>query len=115
MEKTMSNAVTLRQTAEHINYTALINSFCREFNNWSRYEGIPKYDEVLADWFNHTRHTLHIRIDFTTIGSEVYIPLKYYSETGIHSFYFPIAERELSTNCISDISPNRFLELVTLY
>jgi siderophore synthetase component len=115
MEKTMSNAATQRQTAEHINYTALINSFCREFNNWSRYEGIPKYDEVLADWFNHTGHTLHIRIDFTTIGSEVYIPLKYYSETGIHSFYFPVAERELSTNCISDISPFRFLELLTQY
>ena len=74
MEKTLSNAATQRQTAEHINYTALINSFCREFNNWSRYEGIPQYDDVLADWFTHTGHTMHIRIDFSTIGSEVYIP-----------------------------------------
>ncbi len=115
MEKIMSNAATQRQTAEQINYTALINSFCREFSNWSRYEGIPKYDEVLAEWFNHTGYAMHVRIDFTTIGSEVYIPLKYYSETGIHSFYFPVAERELSTNCITDISPARFLELATQY
>ena len=115
MEKIMSNAATHRQTAQQINYTALINSFCREFSNWSRYEGIPKYDEALADWFQHTGFTLHVRIDFTSIGSEVYIPLQYYSETGIHSFYFPVAEKELATNTISEISPFRFLELVTQY
>jgi siderophore synthetase component len=115
MEKIMSNAATHRQAAEQINYTALINSFCREFSNWSRYQGIPKYDEALADWFQHTGHTLHVRIDFTAIGSEVYIPLQYYSETGIHSFYFPVAEKELATNTISEISPFRFLDLVTQY
>jgi siderophore synthetase component len=115
MEKIMSNAATHRQTAEQINYTALINSFCREFSNWSRYQGIPQYDEALADWFQHTGHMLHVRIDFTAIGSEVYIPLQYYSETGIHSFYFPVAEKELATNTISEISPFRFLELVTQY
>jgi siderophore synthetase component len=115
MEKIMNNAATQRQTAEHINYTALINSFCREFSNWSRYAGIPKYDETLADWFQHTGHTMHVRIDFSTIGSEVYIPLQYYSETGIHHFHFPVAEKELATNCMSAIGPLRFLELVTQY
>lgn len=115
MEKILSNAATQRQTAEHINYTALINSYCREFSNWSRYEGIPKYDEVLADWFQQTGHTMHVRIDLSTIGAEVYIPLQYYSETGMHSFYFPVAERDLSANCISDIGAARFLELVTQY
>ncbi|OQP58240.1 IucA/IucC family protein [Niastella vici] len=115
MEKIMSNAATQRQTAEQINYTALINSFCREFSNWSRYAGIPKYDEVLAHWFQHTGHALHLRIDFSTIGSEVYIPVQYYSETGIHSFYFPVAEKELATNCMSEIGACRFLELVTQY
>jgi siderophore synthetase component len=116
MEKIMSNATnTHRFTAEHINYTALLNSFCREFNNWSRYEGIPKYDKALAEWFRHTGHTEHIRIDFNAIGYEVYIPLQYYSETGIHSFYFPIAEKEISTNRVQEINPFRFLELVTQY
>lgn len=115
MEKIMSNVATQQQTAEEINYTALINSFCREFSNWSRYAGIPKYDEVLAGWLQHTGHTLHIRIDFSAIGSEVYIPIQYYSETGIHSFYFPVAEKELATNSISEIGPRRFLELVSQY
>ncbi|THU39263.1 GNAT family N-acetyltransferase [Niastella caeni] len=115
MEKIMSNAATHRHTAEQINYTALINSYCREFSNWSRYQGIPRYDDVLADWFHDTGHTMHVRIDFTSIGSEVYIPLQYYSETGIHSFYFPVAERELATNSIQEISPFRFLDLVTQY
>ncbi|WP_205509631.1 GNAT family N-acetyltransferase [Longitalea arenae] len=115
MEKIMSYATTCRQKAEQINYTALINSFCREFGNWSRYEGIPKYDECLADWFRFTGFTNHLRIDFTTIGSEVFIPLQYYSETGYHQFYFPVAEKELQTNCINEISAYRFLELVTQY
>jgi len=116
MEKTMSNATTTHQhTAERINYTALLNSFCREFSNWSRYEGIPKHDDTLAEWFRHTGRTLHLRIDFTGIGYEVYVPLQYYSETGIHSFYFPVAEKDLATNSLQEISPFRFLELVTQY
>jgi siderophore synthetase component len=116
MEKITSNATTThRHTAEHINYTALLNSFCREFNNWSRYEGIPKHDEALAGWFRHTGNTLHLRIDFTSIGYEVYVPLQYYSETGLHSFDFPVAEKELATDSLQEINPFRFLELVTQY
>jgi len=115
MDTIMSNAVLHRQTAEQINYTALINSYCREFSNWSRYQGIPKYDAVLANWFQQTGHTLHIRIDFSSIGSEIYIPLQYYSETGIHSYYFPVAEKDIATNSLSPIGPERFLELVTQY
>lgn len=115
MEKSTSNVTTHPHTAEQINYTALLNSFCREFSNWSRYEGIPKYDEALAEWFRYTGHTLHIRIDLTSIGYEVYVPLQYYSETGIHGFYFPVAEKELATDSLQEISPFRFLELVTQY
>src|SRR5690349_2750245 len=115
MEKSTSNATIHQYTAEQINYTALLNSFCREFSNWSRYEGIPKHDESLAEWFRHTGNTLHIRIDFASIGYEVYVPLQYYSETGIHSFYFPVAEKELATDSLQEISPFRFLELVTQY
>ena len=116
MEKITSNAINTHQhTAEQINYTALLNSFCREFSNWSRYAGIPKHDAALAEWFRHTGHIVHLRIDFASIGYEVYVPLQYYSETGIHGYYFPVAQKELATDSLQEINPFRFLELITQY
>ncbi|MBQ0741326.1 hypothetical protein J9332_44350, partial [Aquimarina celericrescens] len=49
------------------------------------------------------------------IDYEVYVPIKYFSETGIHSFYFPVVERNLKENIIKRIEYSRFLELTSLY
>ncbi|WP_306352725.1 GNAT family N-acetyltransferase [Flavobacterium sp. '19STA2R22 D10 B1'] len=102
---------TTTQFALEINYTALLNCYCREFNNWSRYMGIPKYDAVLADHFNKTGYDSHIRVDFSAIGSEAYLPLKYYSESGRHLFNFPIIKRDIATDEIIELSIFDFMDL----
>jgi len=60
--------LTNQQYAEKINFTALINCYMREFTNWSRYLGIPKYDIAIAQNIRKTPTNLHIRIDFSSIG-----------------------------------------------
>lgn len=80
--------LTNQQYAEKINYTALINCYMREFTNWSRYLGIPKYDIAIAQNIRKTPTNLHIRIDFSSIGCDVYIPVTYFSETGRHLLIF---------------------------
>lgn len=115
MEKTMKKIVNTEEMAKEISFTALINSYCRECSNWSRYQGIPRYDATLADHFRSTGHTLHLRIDFSTIGSEIFIPLQYFSETGLHAYAFPVVERNLEEESIRPIDAVRFIALVTAY
>ena len=103
--------LTNQQYAEKINYTALINCYMREFTNWSRYLGIPKYDESLASYLVTTSDRLHIRFDFTAIGFEVYAPLKFYADSGRHLFNFPVIERNIATDVINPINIYRFMEL----
>ena len=43
MEKNIYNPSKIRKEAETVNFTALLNSYCREFTNWSKYQGVPKY------------------------------------------------------------------------
>jgi uncharacterized membrane protein len=57
----------ITEYAEKINYTSLINCYLKEFTNWSRYLGIPKYDEGIAAYLKKTPTNLHIRIDFSSI------------------------------------------------
>jgi siderophore synthetase component len=102
----------LRKQAEQVNFKSLINCCCREFNNWSRYEGIPKYDVTLADYMQSTGYTSFLRFDFTSIGIEVFAPLAYFSDSGVHSFFFPVVERNCETEVIRVIDPKRFLELI---
>jgi siderophore synthetase component len=116
MEMTTSTLInTTAQFAVETNYTALINCYCREFSNWSRYMGVPKYDDALASHFNKTGHDLHIRIDFSTIGYEVFVPLKYFSESGRHLFHFPVLKRNVSTDEIIEINPYDFMNLTIEY
>ncbi|KAA2245749.1 acetyltransferase [Chitinophaga agrisoli] len=95
--------------------TAMINSYCRAFINWSCYEGIPQYDSTLAGYFAATGYQLHLRLDFTTIGKEVFLPLRYFSESGYHVFDFPAVERELATDQLVPIDAAHFLVVVTEY
>ncbi len=95
--------------------TAMINSYCRVFTNWSCYEGIPQYDRSLADYFAATGYQLHLRLDFTAIGKEVFAPLRYFSESGYHVFDFPAVERELATDQLIPIDTIRFLSIVAEY
>lgn len=50
METNTLDSIRLQQISEETNFNALLNSYCREFNNWNRYLGIPKYDEPLANY-----------------------------------------------------------------
>lgn len=111
----MNRPTSHRPLAEQISFTALINSFCREFTNWSRYEGIPQYDEALAAYMRAAGHVLYLKIDFAALGVEVFVPLQYFSETGTHAFYFPVVERDLGTDGFREITAARFTELVAHY
>lgn len=115
MEKTMKKIVNAEEAAHEISFTSLINSYCRECSNWSRYQGIPRYDATLAGYIRSTGHTLHLRIDFSSIGSEVYIPLQYFAETGLHAYHFPAVERTLEQDVIHPVDATRFITLVTDY
>nr|WP_315222713.1 GNAT family N-acetyltransferase [uncultured Flavobacterium sp.] len=103
------------QSAEEINFKSLLNCYCREFNNWSRYEGIPRYDQTLADCMQTIGHTSFMRFDFASIGQEVFAPLTYFSESGVHSFGFPVVVRDVATENITAIDPLQFTELVAAY
>ncbi|QNK62309.1 GNAT family N-acetyltransferase [Pedobacter sp. PAMC26386] len=105
----------LRVQAEQINFKSLINCYCREFSNWGRYEGIPKYDQTLADYMSVTGYTAFLKFDFTSIGTEVFAPLAYFSESGVHSFFYPIVERDCETDSIKEIDPKRFIELASAF
>ncbi|PXY47357.1 GNAT family N-acetyltransferase [Flavobacterium hydrophilum] len=112
---TTNNLTNYRQQAEQVNFKSLLNCFCREFKNWSRYEGIPKYDPALADYMQAIHHKSFLRFDFTSIGQEVFAPLTYFSESGVHSFGFPIVVRNSSSDEIKEISPFDFVEIVSAF
>jgi len=107
----MLNSIKLQQISEETNFNALLNSYCREFTNWTRYAGIPKYDASLADYLATTTNRLHIRFDFSNIGYKVYAPLKFYADSGRHVFNFPVVARNIETDAIAAIDIYRFMEL----
>lgn len=115
METTILQTTKVRQEAIEVNYTALLNCYCREFNNWSRYMGIPKYDQPLAAYFRSSGNDMHIRIDFSVLDVEVYAPLAYYSEGGRHTFKFPVIQRNLKTDEISELGPLDLIALTVAY
>lgn len=115
METNTLDSIKLQQISEETNFNALLNSYCREFTNWSRYTGIPKYDESLANYLVTTSDRLHIRFDFTAIGFEVYAPLKFYADSGRHVFNFPVIERNVDTDAINPITIYRFMEMATQF
>lgn len=104
-----------KQTAEQVNFKSLLNCYCREFSNWSRYKGVPKYDPALADYMQKINHDSFLRFDFTAIGVEVFAPLEYFSESGVHSYYFPVIVRNCKTDEIQQIDPIHFIELATAF
>lgn len=110
---TLINKTT--QFATETNYTALINCYCREFTNWSRYQGVPKYDLPLAEYLNKDKHSLYIRIDFSDIGYEVFVPVKHFSESGRHLFYYPVIKRNVTSDEIVEIDPYDFMNLTIEY
>jgi siderophore synthetase component/RimJ/RimL family protein N-acetyltransferase len=115
METNTSDLTQLRQLSEETNFNALLNSYCREFGNWSRYAGSPKYDESLSNYLMGTTDRLHIRFDFTAIGYEVYAPLKFYADSGRHVFNFPVIERDVATDTIQTVNVYRFMELAVKF
>lgn len=108
-------SINIQEDAEKINYTALINCYMKEFTNWSRYLGIPKYDIPIAKNIRKTPTNLHIRIDFSSIGCDVYIPVTYFSESGRHLFDFPVVRRVLETDEVSEIDIYGFMALTAEY
>ncbi|OCA72598.1 IucA/IucC family protein [Chryseobacterium artocarpi] len=109
------NSTNIPEYAEKINYTALINCYMKEFTNWSRYLGIPKYDEGIAKYLQKTPTDLHIRIDFASIGCDVYVPVAYFSESGRHLFDFPVLMRILETDEVSELDVYGFMTLTAEY
>jgi len=108
-------SINLQEYAEKISYTALINCYMKEFINWSRYLGIPEYDPVIAENLRKTPTDLHIRIDFSSIGCDVYIPVTYFSESGRHLFDFPVLRRVLETDEVSEVDIYGFMALTAEY
>jgi len=106
------SSTELQQISEETNFNALLNSYCREFTNWSRYIGIPKYDKALSEYLKLRDYRLHIRFDFSANGFEVFAPLKHYAESGRHVFGFPVIARELETDVIRPITASKFMELI---
>jgi hypothetical protein len=96
-------------------FSALLHQCCRELNNSSCYGGMPKYDAPLAAFFKTTGYALHLRLDFTSIGLEVFVPLQYFSESGYHVFDFPAGEREVATGVIKEIDTDRFAAIIESY
>ncbi len=115
MEMNTTDLTNFNQLAEQVNFKSLLNCYCREFSNWSRYEGIPKYDQTLADFMQTIEHSSFLRFDFTAIGQEVFAPLTYFSESGVHSFSFPVVARNTVTDEFKELNPMEFLELVSAY
>jgi len=115
METHTYNHNHLGIAAQNITFTTLLNSYCREFTNWNRYFGSPKHDPILKDFIDTTESDFFLIIDFKDQGSEVIAPLVYFSETGIHTYAFPIIERNIETNVIKIIDSFRFLSLATVF
>lgn len=105
----------LQQISGEINFNSLLNSYCREFKNWSPYLGVPKYDQALADYLKGSAYELHARFDFSGQGLEVFAALKYYAESGRHLFDFPVVQRDLETDEIKPIDALRFMEIAMLF
>jgi len=95
--------------------TALLQHYCREFGNWSLYEGVPRYDASLAAWMTGSGHSRLLRIDCAAIGLELWVPLHRFSESGFHVFRFPAAVRELSTDKITETGTRRIAEIIAQY
>lgn len=96
-------------------FTALINNYCREFYNWSRYIGVPKYDQPLADQLTKTKGNCHLKLDFSNDDVEVFVALDYFSDVGEHTFLFPAFERCLKEREIRTLTLDRFLQLAKRY
>ncbi len=92
----------------------LINAWCREFRNWSFYIGPAVYDEVLRIKMQQYETRLHLRLDFTAQGSEIFVPVAYRSSTGAHLFAGAAWERTIADNTINILSPERLTELATV-
>ncbi|MGY0036884.1 GNAT family N-acetyltransferase [Pedobacter sp. NJ-S-72] len=115
METNTYSLIKLQQNSGEINFNALLNSYCREFSNWSRYVGIPAYDQPLANYLKLTGHEFHLRFDFSEFGFEVFAPLKHYAESGRHVFHYPVIERDLNTDEIKPMDAMRFMELIIVF
>lgn len=95
--------------------SGLLHYCCRELNNSSCYGGMPKYDAPLAAFFKTTGYALHLRLDFTSIGLEVFVPLQYFSESGYHVYDLPAGEREIATGIIKVIDADRLATIIERY
>src|SRR6478736_4974467 len=102
-----------QQTAEEISFTILINNCFREFQNGAFYIGVPKYDEKLAAFIRESGQELHLQMNFTSINSDVFIPVLYRSDCQLqHVYDFPAFERNNSSGGINTINIFRFMEIV---
>ncbi|MDR2274934.1 MAG: acetyltransferase [Sphingobacterium sp.] len=97
--------------SNQIKLEGLLNAYCRQYANWTRYRGIPRYDAKLAHYLAQSTTEMHIRIDFPEIYTEVYVPLVYDSALGQHQFQFPAFERHNVTKTITELTLARFCTL----
>lgn len=97
--------------SNQIKFEGLLNAYCRQYSNWTRYRGIPRYDAKLAYYLAKSTTEMHIRIDFPETSAEVYIPLVYDSAVGQHQFQFPAFECQLHTKAITELTLTRFCAL----
>lgn len=97
--------------SNQIKFEGLLNAYCRQYSNWTRYQGIPRYDAKLAHYLAKSTAQMHIRIDFPEALTEIYIPLAYDSSVGQHHFQFPAFERHSLAKTVTELSIGRFCTL----
>lgn len=113
MENNTLETVDYKQLASQTVYNTYINCYLRETTSWVKYFRKPKHDQALAAYMEDRGFDRWIRIDLRQLKKEIFCPLAYYSFTGRHQFHFPIAQRELDSNNLTDLSLEEFARLTS--
>lgn len=111
MEKNLNNKHWL-SVAEETHFNILLNNYCREYTQHNLYMGLPAYDIPVRNFMQQAEHRLHLLISFEQEQVEVYAPIRYRSQTLLHSYAFPVFEKDLQTEEVREINVYRFAGLI---
>lgn len=110
MEPLISDSNRLTISGDELIFSAIINQYCREFQNWTRYMGRPLYDTALTEGLNTGELDLHLKISFPASNTEIFVPLVYFSDMGMHVFQFPALKRLPGKDVVTTLEMSQFIE-----
>lgn len=111
MEQPIARIQQIKKSDKELVFSKALYHYCREFQNWSPYLGLPKQDQVLRQALQNSESKLHLRIDFSTEETEVYVPIIYFSETGNHVFKLNLFQRDKRNDEVKELDLSSFLKL----